>query len=64
MQRNMENIIKKTKGNINERFDMRFDEMIDLLKTRTGVVLAFDSFVFGYAQGMKAAKSEMRGKNL
>lgn len=61
MKRNMNKIIDSTKGTIMDRFDMSFDELIELIKTRTeNIDLVFDSFVFGYAQGMKAEKAKMR----
>lgn len=61
MKRNMNKIIDSTKVTIMDRFDMSFDELIELIKTRTeNIDLVFDSFVFGYAQGMKAEKAKMR----
>lgn len=58
MERNMESIFERTKGNINVRYDMSYDECMRLYKS--GFNLLNDAFVFDYAQGMKATKAEMK----
>ena len=61
---NIKNVIKKAKamtGKINSRYDMGYDNIVEIYEGSQGW---FDmisvSFKFGYLQGMKAAKAEMR----
>ena len=53
--------IEGTKGKINRKYDMTYNDMEVIYKYSGG---AFDmicnSFMLGYAQGVKAAKAETR----
>lgn len=60
----MKNVVEKAKtmhGKINPRYDLRVNEIVEIYDTYGG---NFDviccSFKFGYLQGMKAAKAEMK----
>lgn len=44
----------------NPRYDMSMMQMIEL-RERGGVDAVADAFNYGYLQGMKAAKAEMKG---
>lgn len=60
---NMRNTINKTRGTINSFYDMTFDNLNDIrYQSRDLFTAISDSFTFGYAQGMKAAKAEMKKK--
>ncbi len=55
--------IQKTRGNINPKYDASIQNILDIKGYSSGTESAIcNGFVFGYAQGMKAAKSEMRRK--
>lgn len=57
MQLDVLKTIEKTKGKINPHYDMTIDGAILLIdRNKTKLDLAFDAFVLGYAQGMKAQK--------
>lgn len=65
MERNIGKIINKTRGNINRRYDMTMNDGRKLLSNnKSGFSLVYDAFTFGYAQGMKAAKAEMKKKGV
>lgn len=62
---NMRNAINSTKGKINPYYDMtieNFKEISNANRDLFGVIN--DSFRFGYVQGMKAAKAEMRKRGI
>ena len=62
---NMRNTINNTKGKINYRYDMSCDNIRQIKReSRDWFDMVNDSFRFGYAQGMKAAKAEMKGKGM
>lgn len=59
--RNTIKLIKETTGKINVYYDMYASNMKDILnESREPADLIINSFVFGYAQGMKAAKSNKK----
>jgi len=60
MQRNVFHIISKFKGKIPTRFNMYVDDAF-VLKNNSSDRVDFmnNCFVFGYAQGYKAAKKEL-----
>ena len=62
MRRDMWKIIKETK--VNPRYDMNFAELqaiLDKAKNTHCIYSAFiECFIFGYAQGMKAAQNKGR----
>ena len=54
-------LIEEYRGKINCNYDLSTSHMADILKNSKGkysVICNF--FIFGYAQGRKAAKAEMR----
>ena len=54
-------VIEETHGRINPRYDMCHQNILDIANHKSNKYEAIvDSFVFGYAQGMKAAKAEMK----
>lgn len=54
--------IEAMRGNVNPRYDLSLQSLKDIGEISTGTYdLAYKSFQFGYAQGMKAAKAEMKG---
>lgn len=53
--------IEQTHGKINARYDMCNANILDIANsTSNKYEMIMDSFVFGYAQGMKAAKAELK----
>ena len=59
---NVLKVLSETKGTINRYYDATIDD-IRAIKRKNDADLfgsMCDSFVFGYAQGMKAAKTEMK----
>ena len=62
MIENTMQVIEKTrKGKINPTYDMTFKNVEDILENSTDYVGAvLNSFVFGYAQGMRATKAEIK----
>lgn len=53
--------IEKTRGKINLRYDMCNANILDIANsTSNKYEMIMSNFVFGYAQGMKAAKAEMK----
>ena len=53
--------IKAFKGKINPRYDMNCTNMQEIYKACGGTFEAISvSFEYGYLQGMKAAKSDMK----
>lgn len=60
----MQNIIEKSKlmiGKINPRYDMQIKEIDEICKNSENPIdMIYDGFRFGYLQGMKAAKAEMK----
>ncbi len=62
---NMRNTINNTKGKINRHYDMTYDNILQIYReSRDWYDLVSDSFRLGYAQGMKAAKAEMKRKGM
>lgn len=54
-------LIEETRGTIDTRYDMRVKHVADIKEQSNGFYdLICNGFIFGYAQGMKAAKSEMK----
>lgn len=54
--------IAKSKGTVNPRYDMQYFDYLNI-KNANGERLfdcMCDSFLFGYAQGLKVAKAEMK----
>ena len=60
MKRNMEKIISSTENSIDVEYDIDYSEVKALMKRSCVYSSICDAFVFGYAQGMQAAKEEMR----
>lgn len=62
MQRNTIKLIKETRGKLNNRFDMTVKDAENINAKRGNDLFGcmFDSFVLGYAQGMKAARKEVK----
>lgn len=59
--KNTMNLIRKTVGNVNILYDMTPRNIIDILNSSDDSWdLVCNGFYFGYTQGMKAAKAEMR----
>ncbi len=53
--------IENIKGKINPRYDMTVHHIQALLsESSTACELAYNSFTFGYAQGIRAAKDAQR----
>lgn len=59
--RNIEKIIEETK--IKTGYDMKVDEVV-ALQEKGACESICNAFVFGYAQGMKALKAEMKQKGV
>lgn len=61
---NTKNIIQKAQdmiGKINPYYDLRYSNVIEIYEDSSGIFdMISNSFRFGYLQGMKAAKAEMR----
>lgn len=54
-------VIEQTHGRINPRYDLCQENILDIANHKSNKYEAImDSFVFGYAQGVKAAKAEMK----
>ena len=62
MERNIDKLIEKTKGTIDVRYDMTNFDLKKLSERKDSLSKIIDSFVFGYAQGMKAALAERKGR--
>ena len=63
MQRNVLQIIEKTKGNINPRYDMDLGDMNTIYHSGNHITdIIYNAFRFGYAQGAKAQKKAARKK--
>ncbi len=60
MKRNMEKTISCTENSIDVEYDIAYSEVKALMKRSSVYFSICDAFVFGYAQGMQAAKEEMR----
>lgn len=60
---NVEKTIKSVRGKINPRYDIEYGAVLEIANRNDNLFWTIaDSFAFGYAQGMKAAKAEMRKK--
>lgn len=65
MKRNMERIIEETRERIPTGYDLTFGDIQKLRNESSSSIAAIlDSFAFGYAQGMKAAKAKMRKRGI
>lgn len=61
MVTNTMKVIEETRKKINPMYDMCIKNADDIFNSSTDSEGAiFDSFILGYAQGMKAAKAEMK----
>lgn len=63
MQLNVLKTIKQWKctNRINPRYDLRLDDIRIIRENSENLLdMIFNSFVFGYAQGYKAAQAEMK----
>lgn len=59
--KNTMELIKRAEQCENNRYTIRFNNVCDIRKASSGEYdLISNSFYFGYMQGMKAAKAEMR----
>lgn len=55
--------IERTRGKINPRYDMTIHHIQVLLsESSTACELAYNSFTFGYAQGIRAAKAAQHNR--
>lgn len=62
---NMRRTINNTKGKINPYYDMTIENLKEISTANRDLFYVIsDSFRFGYAQGMKAAKAEMRKRGI
>ena len=53
--------IEKAMDAINDRYDLRVSDANDIREMSSGSFdMICNSFIFGYAQGFKAAKAEMK----
>lgn len=57
---NLERTIEEGRKIINPRYDMSLEQLKMLEKTSDIKDLIYDAFSFGYLQGTKTAKAEMR----
>lgn len=56
-------IVRSTVGHVNPRYDISGDNMKEIIDSSGGAYeLVCNGFRLGYVQGMKAAKSELKGK--
>lgn len=59
--KNTMKLIEESIGRINARYDMRVRDVLDIKENSNDPFeLICNSFRFGYTQGAKAAKAEMR----
>lgn len=59
--RNTMKLVRASVGKVNDRYDMCVENVMDIQSaSRDSVELICNSFRFGYMQGMKAAKAEMK----
>lgn len=59
--KNVKNVIKSVRGTINPYYDMGYENVREIYRINSNVCdMICDAFAFGYAQGIKAAKAEMR----
>ena len=59
--KNTMEVIKKVRGTINPYYDMSCANLNDIYANNKSLFdMLCDAFNFGYAQGTKAAKAEMR----
>ena len=57
---NIEKIVEEGQKIVNEMYDLKIHQMIELGNIPDKVDLVYTSFLFGYLQGAKAVKAEMR----
>lgn len=54
-------LVEKSIGHINENYDMSVENIEDIRKASMNTIeLVINGFRFGYMQGMKAARAEMK----
>lgn len=62
MRKNAMEISRESLGKINTRYDMRAKDMESILNGSSNIYeMISNGFQFGYMQGMKAAKAQMKG---
>lgn len=62
---NIKNTINRTRTKINPYYSMRLSDVIHIQNHATSnFEMISDAFTFGYAQGMKAAKAEMKKEGI
>lgn len=63
--KNTMDLISRSKVHINARYDMCIENIYDIYKASADCTdLICNGFKFGYIQGMKAAKAEMKRGNM
>ena len=61
MRKNTMKLIKETKGTVNPMYDASAEDLNEIRDNSNDMCeLAFNCFIFGYAQGMKAAVADTR----
>lgn len=61
--KNAMHVIEKTKGTIDERYDMCVEHIVDIKEQSHDFYdLICNGFIFGYAQGMKAERMRENAK--
>lgn len=64
MVKNTMELVEKTSGCINARYDMHICNLLDIHKASSDTYdMICNGFRFGYIQGMKAAKAEERKRS-
>lgn len=54
--------IENTKGKVNVRYGLTTSDIVDIQNYNSNpIYLILNGFYLGYAQGLKAAKAEMKG---
>ncbi|MCI9312535.1 MAG: hypothetical protein HFE68_04135 [Erysipelotrichaceae bacterium] len=61
---NMNNAINSTIGKIDSRYDLSYGDVLELMEDNDKYNIVNNSFRFGYIQGMKAAKAEMKKRRV
>ena len=59
--KSVKKVIESVRGTVNPYYDMGCDNVNEIYRTNSNVFdMICDAFVFGYAQGIKSAKAEIR----
>lgn len=62
--KNTMQLVEKSKGHIGANYDIRTNNIIDIYYESTSIYDSIvNGFCFGYMQGMKAAKAEIKRVN-